>query len=130
MLPASILLIANSVLKSTRSIQSGTTVTKKSIIRQSSPTLGAWSQQGLPRSPIQLKATLLSRGSCEDTGLLCHRHEFQSSFGSLAGRKKDEAIVPVSTCSMCMPASSSSTRRPRRPRRSNGSKHICFHDNS
>ena len=31
MLPVSILLIANSVIKSTRSIQSGTTVTKKSM---------------------------------------------------------------------------------------------------
>ena len=51
-----------------------------------------------------------TRGSCEDTGPLWHRHVFQSSFGSLAGRKKDEANVPVSTCSM--PASSSSTRRP------------------
>ena len=54
-----------------------------------------------------------TRGSCEDTGPLWHRHVFQSSFGSLAGRKKDEANVPVSTCSM--PASSSSTRRPRGP---------------
>ena len=106
-----LLRIANSIIKSTRSIQSSTTVTKISM--QTIVTI-AGSVEPAESSTIAGSAKGYStRGSCEDTGPLWHRHVFQSSFGSLAGRKKDEANVPVSTCSM--PASSSSTRRPRGP---------------
>ena len=77
-----------------------------------SRTLVVWSRQSLPRSPVQLKATLLeahvkTQDHC-DTDL----NSNQALAASLAG-KKDEANVPVSTCSM--PASSSSTRRPGGP---------------
>ena len=104
--------------KITRSIQSGTTVTKKSM---QTIVTNAGGVEPAESSTIAGSAKGYStRGSCEDTGPLWHRHEFQSSFGSLAGRKKDEANVPVSTCSM--PASSSSScSTPRRPRRS----HVC-----
>ena len=59
MLPVSILLIANSVIKSSRSIQSGTRLSQRKACRQPSRTLAAWSRQSLPRSSVQLKATLL-----------------------------------------------------------------------
>ena len=102
MLPVSILLIANSVIKSTRSIQSGTTVTKQSM---QTIVTNAGGVEPAESSTIAGSAKGYStRGSCG-------RHK--TSFGSLAGRKKDEANVPVSTCSM--PASSSSTRRPGGP---------------
>ena len=111
MLPVSILLIANSVIKSTRSIQSSTTVTKISM--QTIVTIAAGVEPAESSTIAGSAEGYSTGGSCEDTGSLWHRHVFQSSFGSLAGRKKDEASVPVSTCSM--PASSSSTRRPRGP---------------
>ena len=89
MLPLSILLIANSVIKSTRSIQSGTTVTKNSM---QTIVTSAGGVEPAESSTIAGSAKGYStRGSCEDTGPLWHKHEFQSSFGSLAGRKKDEA---------------------------------------
>ena len=111
MLPVSVLLIANSVIKSTRSIQSGTTVTKISM--QTIVTIAGGVEPAESSTIAGSAKGYSTRGSCEDTGPLWHRHVFQSGFGSLAGRKKDEANVPVSTCSM--PASSSSTRRPRGP---------------
>ena len=111
MLPVSILLIANSVIKSTRSIQSSTTVTKISM--QTIVTITGGVEPAESSTIASSAKGYSTRGSCEDTGPLWHRHVFQSSFVSLAGRKKDEANVPVSTCSM--PASSSSTRRPRGP---------------
>ena len=110
-LPVSILLIANSVIKSIRSIQSSTTVTKISM--QTIVTIAGGVEPAESSTIAGSAKGYSTRGSCEDTGPLWHRHVFQSSFGSLAGRKKDEANVPVSTCSM--PASSSSTRRPRGP---------------
>ena len=104
-------LTANSVIKSTRSIQSGTTVTKKSM---QTIVTNAGGVEPAESSTIAGSAKGYStKGSCEDTGPLWQRHEFQSYFGSLVGRKKDEANVPVSTCST--PASSSSTRRPGGP---------------
>ena len=94
MLPVSILLIANSVIKSTRSIHCDTTVTKKSM--QAIVTYAGGVEPAESSTIAGSAKGYSSRGSCEDTGPLWHRHEFQSSFGSLAGCKKDEANVPVS----------------------------------
>ena len=95
MLPVSILLIANSVIKSTRSIQSSTTVTKISM--QTIVTIAGGVEPAESSTIASSAKGYSTRGSCEDTGPLWHRHVFQPSFGSLDGRKKDEANVPVST---------------------------------
>ena len=55
----SILLIANSVIKSTRSIHDLAPLSQRKACRQSSRSLAVWSRQSLPRSPVQLKATPL-----------------------------------------------------------------------
>ena len=68
MLPVSILLIANSVIKSTRSMQSGTTVTKKSM---QTIVTNAGGVEPAESSTIAGSAKGYStRGSCEDTGPL------------------------------------------------------------
>ena len=112
MLPVSILLIANSVIKSTRSVQYGTRLSQRKACRQSSRTLAAWSRQGLPRSPFQLKGTLLevhvkTRDHC-DTDMFSNL----ALAAWLAAKRTRQTFqfphVP-------MPASSSSTRRPRGP---------------
>ena len=112
MLPVSILLIANSVIKSTRSVQSGTRLSQRKACRQSSRTLAAWSRQSLPRSPVQLKATLL------EAHVKTQDHRDTDMFSNLAlaawlaaKRTRQTFQFPH----VPMPASSSSTRRPRGP---------------
>ena len=125
MLPVSILLIANSVIKSTRSIQSGTTITKL----EKHAVTNAGGVEPAESSTIASSAKgYSSRGSCEDTGPLWHRPEFQSSFGSFAGRQKGRG--KRSSFHMFHASVVIFYSTPRRPRRSNGSKHVCFHDNS
>ena len=85
-----------------------------------------WSRQSLPRSPVQLKATLIeAHVKAQD-----HRDTDMNSNLALAAwlaSKKDEANVPV-------PHVPCQRRHllldARRPQRSDESKHICFHDNS
>ena len=80
-LPPSLLLL---IIKSTRSIQSSTTVTKISM--QTIVTIAGGVDPAESSTIAGSAKGYSTRGSCEDTGPLWHRHVFQSSFGSLAGR--------------------------------------------